>query len=78
VSPSTVVTAIIRATNRQRSTERQVGWFNRPAIVAYTLLPSLYDALIGPFLQKVAFTSESTDPTDGNASDRSLDEHAAR
>ena len=67
MSPSTVVSAIIRATDRRRSTERQVGWFNRPAIAAYTLLPTVYDALIGPFLRRVAFTSEPTEPSDGNA-----------
>lgn len=76
VSPSTVVTAIIRATNRRRSTERQVGWFNRPAIVAYTLLPAAYDALIGALLRRVAFTSESAEPSDGNVFDQSPVEHA--
>jgi short-subunit dehydrogenase len=77
VSPSTVVTAIIRATNRRRSTERQVGWFNRPAILAYTLLPAAYDALIGPLLRRVAFTSESAELSDGNVFDQSPIEHAA-
>ena len=71
VSPATVVSAIIRATNRRRSTERQVGWFNRPAIAAYTLLPTVYDALIGPFLRRVAFTSAPSEPSDGNVIDRS-------
>ncbi|BCI51217.1 short-chain dehydrogenase [Mycolicibacterium litorale] len=66
VTPSTVVSAIVRATDRQRSSERQVGWANRPAIAVYRLLPSVYDALVGPFLRAVAFTSESTEPTEGN------------
>lgn len=69
VTSGTVVTAIVRATGRHHSSERQVGWFNRPAIVVYTLLPAVYDALIGPFLRKVAFTDASTEPTDGNAFD---------
>lgn len=66
VSPSTVVSAILRATDRQRSSERQVGWANLPAIAMYRLLPSVYDALVGPFLRAVAFTDQSTEPTEGN------------
>jgi short-subunit dehydrogenase len=69
VAPSSVVNAIVRATERERSSERQVGWFNRPAIAAYRLLPSLYDAMIGPFLRRVAFTEESTEASDGNVFD---------
>jgi short-subunit dehydrogenase len=67
VKPDTVVSAIVRATGRQRSSERQVGLANLPAIAVYRLLPTLYDAVIGPFLRTVAFTSESTEPSDGNA-----------
>ena len=69
VKPSTVVSAIVRATDRRRSSERQVGWMNRPAILAYTLLPAAYDAFIGPFLRAVAFTSDPTQSSDGNAFD---------
>ncbi|WP_234880264.1 SDR family NAD(P)-dependent oxidoreductase [Mycolicibacterium litorale] len=67
VKASTVVSAIVRATDRQRSSERQVGLANLPAIAMYRLLPSIYDALVGPFLRAVAFTDESTEPTEGNA-----------
>jgi NAD(P)-dependent dehydrogenase (short-subunit alcohol dehydrogenase family) len=67
VAPTTVVAAIVRATDRQRCSERQVGWMNRPAIAAYRLLPTLFDAIVGPFLRAVAFTSESTKPSHGNA-----------
>lgn len=69
VSPGTVVAAIVRATDGRRSSERQVGWMNRPAILAYHLIPSFYDALIGPFVRAVAFTSGPTDSTDGNVFD---------
>lgn len=55
VSPTTVVAAIVRATARRHSSERQVGWMNRPAIVTYRLLPAVFDALVGPFLRRVAF-----------------------
>lgn len=67
VAPSTVVAAIVEATSARRSSERQVGWTNRPAIAAYRMLPGIFDALIGPFLRAVAFTTESTPPSTGNA-----------
>lgn len=67
-APDTIAAAIVRAATRQRSSERQVGWFNRPAILAYRLVPSLFDALIGPFVRTANFTSTRTDPTEGNVS----------
>jgi hypothetical protein len=67
VAPSTVVAAILRATDRKRSSERQVGWLNRPAIGAYRMLPSIFDGLVGPFLRVFAFDSEVTQSSDGNA-----------
>jgi NAD(P)-dependent dehydrogenase (short-subunit alcohol dehydrogenase family) len=66
VAPSAIVGAIVRATERRHSSERQVGWMNRPAIFAYHAIPSIYDALIGPFLRAVAFTSGTTESTTGN------------
>jgi NAD(P)-dependent dehydrogenase (short-subunit alcohol dehydrogenase family) len=66
VQPAAIVAAIVRATDRRRSSERQVGWMNRPAILAYHLIPSLFDAVIGPFLRAVAFTSGPAKSTDGN------------
>lgn len=67
VAPSAVVAAIVRATGSSRSSERQVGWLNRPAILAYRLLPSMYDIWIAPLLRAVAFTSEPAKATRGNA-----------
>jgi NAD(P)-dependent dehydrogenase (short-subunit alcohol dehydrogenase family) len=69
VSPGTIVSAIVRATDRRRSSERQVGWMNRPAIVAYHVIPTIFDAVIGPFLRAVAFTSSTTPSTPGNVFD---------
>lgn len=69
VAPGTIVASIVRATGRSKSSERQVGWMNRPAIAAYHLIPSVYDALIGPFLRAVAFKSGPSDSTDGNVFD---------
>lgn len=69
VSPGTIVGAIIRATDRKRSSERQIGWMNRPAIFVYHLVPSLFDAVIAPFLRAVAFTSGPIESTPGNVFD---------
>jgi NAD(P)-dependent dehydrogenase (short-subunit alcohol dehydrogenase family) len=69
VAPGTIVAAIVRATGRARSSERQVGWMNRPAIVAYHVIPFIYDAVIGPFVRAVAFTSGPSDSSDGNVFD---------
>lgn len=69
VSPGTIVGAIVRATDGRRSSEREVGWMNRPAIFAYAVLPSLFDAVIGPFLKVVAFTSGPIESTAGNVFD---------
>ena len=66
VSPGTIVGAIVRATDGRRSSEREVGWMNRPAIFTYAVLPALFDAVIGPFLKVVAFTSGPIESTSGN------------
>jgi short-subunit dehydrogenase len=65
-APATVAAAIVRATNRRRSSERQVGWINRPAIMAYRLIPAIFDAVIGPMLRTVSFTSGPIESTSGN------------
>ncbi|KUI28515.1 short-chain dehydrogenase [Mycobacterium sp. IS-1742] len=67
VKPSTVVSAIVRATDRGRSSERQVGLFNRPVIAMYRLVPPVYDVLMGAFLRTFGFTSEATEAHHGNA-----------
>jgi short-subunit dehydrogenase len=65
-APATIATQIVRATDRARSSERQVGWFNRPAILVYRLMPPVFDALIGPLIRAANFTSGPIDPTHGN------------
>ncbi|KUI26965.1 short-chain dehydrogenase [Mycobacterium sp. IS-1496] len=67
VKPSAVVSAIVRATDRNRSSERQVGLLNRPVIAMYRLVPPVYDVLMGAFLRTFGFTSEATEPHHGNA-----------
>ncbi len=66
-APATIAAAIVRATERRRSSERQIGWVNRPAIVAYRLAPRLFDAMIGPLLRAQSFSSQATGQSPGNA-----------
>ena len=54
-SADVVAAAIVRATERSRSTERQIGLVNRPMILAYRLVPRVFDALISPVLRAVSF-----------------------
>ncbi|WP_304108724.1 SDR family oxidoreductase [Mycolicibacterium bacteremicum] len=65
-APATIARAIVTATTRRRSTERQIGWVNRPAIAAYRLLPSLFDAFIIPLLHATSFGPEPTEKSAGN------------
>jgi short-subunit dehydrogenase len=69
VSPDTIVSAIVRATERQRAGERQVGWLNRPIILAYHLIPGIFDAAIGPILRAVSFSSAPAESSSGNVFD---------
>ena len=39
---------------------------NRPAIMAYHVIPAVFDAVVGPLLRVVAFSSMPTEPTVGN------------
>ncbi|TFV56126.1 SDR family NAD(P)-dependent oxidoreductase [Mycobacterium sp. PS03-16] len=75
VSPETIVAAILRATDRTRSSERQVGWMNRPAIAAYRMLPAVYDAVIGPFLRMVAFAPGTAEASAGNVFEAPARQH---
>lgn len=65
-APGTIAAAIIRAAEKTTSTERQVGWFNRPAIATYRVVPFLFDAVIGPLIRRVVFTPESVGQSAGN------------
>ncbi len=65
-SAETVAEVIVRATSRGRSSERQVGFVNRPMIAVYRLLPSLFDAVITPLLHVTSFTASPQSVTRGN------------
>jgi short-subunit dehydrogenase len=66
VGPITVAAAIVRATTRRRSTERHVGWLNRPMVLAYRLFPALFDAFAGQLTRAILFTKEETGIAEGN------------
>lgn len=68
-APAVVAAAIVRATDRRRSSERQVGLVNLPAIILYRLIPSLFDAVIGPMIRTVSFAPEPIESTTGNVFD---------
>ncbi|MHA0285158.1 SDR family NAD(P)-dependent oxidoreductase [Mycobacterium sp. C3-094] len=59
-APGTIAAAIVRAAEKTTSTERQIGWFNRPAIATYRVVPFLFDALVGPVVRRMMFTSEAS------------------
>ncbi len=68
VGPTTVAAAIVRATTRGRSTERHVGWLNRPMVLAYRLFPALFDAFAGQLTRAIMFAGEATADAEGNVS----------
>lgn len=68
-TPAVIAAGIVRATYRKRSSERQIGWVNRPAILLYRTMPALFDAMIGPLLRATSFARQSLDATPGNVFD---------
>jgi hypothetical protein len=57
-APEVIAAAIVRATDRSGSSERHIGLVNRPMIVAYRLVPRVFDAVIAPLLRTVSFEPE--------------------
>jgi short-subunit dehydrogenase len=78
VGPDTVAAAIIAATTRRHSTERHVGWLNRPMVLAYRLVPSIFDALAGRLTRAILFTSQPTEIAVGNVLQATAAEPARR
>lgn len=68
VGPIIVAAAIVRATTRGRSTERHVGWLNRPMVLFYSLFPSLFDAFAAQLTRAILFTEQVTGIAEGNVS----------
>lgn len=66
VGPDKIAAAIVRATTRRHSTERHVGWVNRPMVLAYRLVPLIFDAIVGPMVRALTFTRRRTETNTGN------------
>ena len=61
-APARIAAAIVRATDRRRSRERHIVLANRPMILAYRLVPRLFDAVIAPLLRKVSYEPDASGP----------------
>lgn len=66
-SPESVADAIVSATGKRRSSERQVGIVNWPVIALYRLLPAIFDAVVTPMLHLTNFTARPQSIHSGNA-----------
>lgn len=64
--PATVAEAIVRVANERRHRDRGVGWANGATVLAYRLLPGLYDAIVEPFVRITTFARETLQHTPGN------------
>lgn len=72
--PETVARAVLGAVTSEGSRDRSVGWANAAAVLAFRLVPRLYDAVIAPGLRAAAFTKRAVPTSPGNvlqAADRS-------
>lgn len=76
-APAIVAAAIVRATDRRRSDERQVGLLNWPAIVVYRLMPAVFDALVGPLVRSATFGPAPVESSAGNVHEMSRTDKGA-
>jgi hypothetical protein len=65
-APATLAAATPCATDRDHVTQRHVGLFNQPAMLAYRLIPRVFDVLIKPLPRAPSFTSGPSGGTTGN------------
>ncbi len=64
-SPQRVARIVLSTLDRPRRTV-QAGLFNSLVTAGFRLLPGVYDALVGPLLQKLAIADDDVPPTEGN------------
>ncbi len=64
-SPQRVARIVLSTLDRPRRTV-QAGLFNSLVTAGFRLLPGVYDALVGPLLQKLAIANDDVPPTEGN------------
>jgi NAD(P)-dependent dehydrogenase (short-subunit alcohol dehydrogenase family) len=63
--PEKVAAAVLRAAGRRRR-EVSVGWANPVMVAGHTLLPAVYDALVGPLMRVAGVTGQRRPPSPGN------------
>ncbi len=64
-SPQRVARIVLSTLDRPRRAV-QAGLFNSLVTAGFRLLPGVYDALVGPLLQKLAIADDDVPPTEGN------------
>ena len=66
-SPAKIARTIVAATDSGRPSERQASLANWPMLLAYRLVPRLFDALVGPLMRALSFGPDELEATEGNA-----------
>jgi NAD(P)-dependent dehydrogenase (short-subunit alcohol dehydrogenase family) len=64
-SPYRVARKVLSLVDRPRRVV-QAGMFNPVVTAGFRLLPGVYDALVGPLMQRLAIAKDDVPPTDGN------------
>jgi NAD(P)-dependent dehydrogenase (short-subunit alcohol dehydrogenase family) len=64
-SPQRVARAVLSTVDRPRRIV-QAGLFNPLITAGFRLLPGVFDALVGPLLQRMAIANDDVPPTEGN------------
>jgi NAD(P)-dependent dehydrogenase (short-subunit alcohol dehydrogenase family) len=64
-SPQRVARAVLSTLDRPRRVV-QAGLFNPLITAGFRLVPGVFDALVGPLLQRMAIASDDVPPTEGN------------
>src|SRR5215218_9541538 len=64
-SPQRVARAVLSTVDRPRRIV-QAGLFNPVITAGFRLLPGVFDALVGPLLQRMAIANDDVPPTEGN------------
>ncbi|MEJ5914283.1 SDR family NAD(P)-dependent oxidoreductase [Pseudokineococcus sp. 1T1Z-3] len=73
--PGTVAARVVAVLARPAAARRdtQVGWANPVMVAGFTLLPGVYDALVGPALRLLGLDRRQVADTSGNVDDLSAD-----
>jgi NAD(P)-dependent dehydrogenase (short-subunit alcohol dehydrogenase family) len=74
-SPQRVARTVLSTLDRPRRMV-QAGVFNPLITAGFRLLPGVYDALVGPLLQRMAIADDDVAPTEGNVFESRPDRNA--